>query len=167
MRSLILIIVISFTNHIFSQNQTVEDDFEENGTITNWFGDNCNKNTNQINLYVDSNNNSATVLKYDNVGGTYSNVRFEINNTFDLLSDYVFTLKIYVPSSGLTGSQNNQLSLKLKDGSLNETWFTQSEILKPIILDQWQTISFDYLNDNYINLDQNSHPPKERILIEW
>jgi len=153
MRSLILIIVISFTNHIFSQNQTVEDDFEENGTITNWFGDNCNKNTNQINLYVDSNNNSATVLKYDNVGGTYSNVRFEINNTFDLLSDYVFTLKIYVPSSGLTGSQNNQLSLKLKDGSLNETWFTQSEILKPIILDQWQTISFDFLNDNYINLD--------------
>ena len=166
MRSLIFIIVISFTNHIFSQNQTVEDDFKENGTITNWFGDNCNINTNQINLYVDSNNNSATVLKYDDVGGTYSNVRFEINNTFDLLSDYVFTLKIYVPSSGLTGSQNNQISLKFQDGSLNETWSTQSEILKPIILDQWQTISFDYLNDNYINLDQNSHPPKERILIE-
>ena len=162
MRSLIFIIVISFTNHIFSQNQTVEDDFKENGTITNWFGDNCNINTNQINLYVDSNNNSATVLKYDDVGGTYSNVRFEINNTFDLLSDYVFTLKIYVPSSGLTGSQTNQVSLKLQDGSLNEPWSTQSEILKPIILDQWQTISFDFLNDNYINLDQNSQPPTQR-----
>ena len=96
------------------------------------------------------------------MGGTYSNVRFEINNTFNLLSDYVFTLKIYVPSSGLTGSQTNQVSLKLQDGSLNEPWSTQSEILKPIILDQWQTISFDFLNDNYINLDQNSQPPTQR-----
>ena len=162
MRELILAIIISFSSHILAQNQTVEDDFEGNGTITNWFGDNCNINTNQTNLYADSNNNSATVLKYDDVGGTYSNVRFEINNTFNLLSDYVFTLKIYVPSSGLTGSQTNQVSLKLQDGSLNEPWSTQSEILKPIILDQWQTISFDFLNDNYINLDQNSQQPTQR-----
>ena len=162
MRELILAIIISFSSHILAQNQTVEDDFEGNGTITNWFGDNCNINTNQTNLYADSNNNSATVLKYDDVGGTYSNVRFEINNTFNLLSDYVFTLKIYVPSSGLTGSQTNQVSLKLQDGSLNEPWSTQSEILKPIILDQWQTVSFDFLNDNYINLDQNSPPPSQR-----
>ena len=162
MRNLILLIIIIFSSHIFAQNQTVEDDFEGNGTITNWFGDNCNINTNQTNLYADSNNNSATVLKYDDVGGTYSNVRFEINNTFNLLSDYVFTLKIYVPSSGLTGSQTNQVSLKLQDGSLNEPWSTQSEILKPIILDQWQTINFDFLNDNYINLDQNSQPPTQR-----
>ena len=162
MRELILAIIISFSSHILAQNQTVEDDFEGNGTITNWFGDNCNINTNQTNLYADSNNNSATVLKYDDVGGTYSNVRFEINNTFNLLSDYVFTLKIYVPSSGLTGSQTNQVSLKLQDGLLNEPWSTQSEILKPIILDQWQTISFDFLNDNYINLDQNSQPPTQR-----
>ena len=162
MRELILAIIISFSSHILAQNQTVEDDFEGNGTITNWFGDDCNINANQTNLYADSNNNSATVLKYDDVGGTYSNVRFEINNTFNLLSDYVFTLKIYVPSSGLTGSQTNQVSLKLQDGSLNEPWSTQSEILKPIILDQWQTISFDFLNDNYINLDQNSQPPTQR-----
>ena len=162
MKNVVLLILIFFLNHMFAQNQTIEDDFEGNGTITNWFGDNCNINTNQTNLYADSNNNSATVLKYDDVGGTYSNVRFEINNTFNLLSDYVFTLKIYVPSSGLTGSQTNQVSLKLQDGSLNEPWSTQSEILKPIILDQWQTISFDFLNDNYINLDQNSQPPTQR-----
>ena len=162
MRNLILIIIIFFSSHIYSQNQTVEDDFEGNGTITNWFGDNCNIDTNQTNLYTDSNNNSATVLEYNDVGGTFSNVRFEINNTFNLSSDYVFTLKIYVPSSGLTGNQTNQVSLKLQDGSLNEPWSTQSEILKPIILDQWQTVSFDFLNDNYINLDQNSPPPSQR-----
>ena len=162
MRELILMIIISFSSHIFAQNQTAEDDFEGNGTITNWFGDNCNIDTNQTNLYTDSSNNSATVLKYNDVGYTYSNVRFEINNTFNLSSDYVFTLKIYVPSSGLTGNQTNQVSLKLQDGSLNEPWSTQSEILKPIILDQWQTVSFDFLNDNYINLDQNSPPPTQR-----
>ena len=162
MKNVVLLILIFFLNHMFAQNQTIEDDFEGNGTITNWFGDNCNIDTNQTNLYVDSNNNSATVLKYDDVGGTYSNVRFEVNNTFDLSSDYVFTLKIYVPSPGLTGNQTNQVSLKLQDGSLNEPWSTQSEILKPIILDQWQTVSFDFLNDNYINLDQNSPPPSQR-----
>ena len=162
MRELILAIIISFSSHILAQNQTVEDDFEGNGTITNWFGDNCNINTNQTNLYADSNNNSATVLKYDDLGDTYSNVRFEINNTFNLSSDYVFTFKIYVPSFGLTGNQTNQVSLKLQDGSLNEPWSTQSEILKPITLDQWQTVSFDFLNDNYINLDQNSQPPTQR-----
>ena len=162
MRELILAIIISFSSHILAQNQTVEDDFEGNGTITNWFGDNCNIDTNQTNLYTDSNNNSATVLEYNDVGGTFSNVRFEINNTFNLSSDYVFTLKIYLPSSGLTGNQTNQVSLKLQDGSLNEPWSTQSEILKPIILDQWQTVSFDFLNDNYINLDQNSPPPSQR-----
>ena len=161
MKNVVLLILIFFLNHMFAQNQTIEDDFEGNGTITNWFGDNCNIDTNQTNLYVDSNNNSATVLKYDDVGGTYSNVRFEVNNTFDLSSDYVFTLKIYVPSPGLTGNQTNQVSLKLQDGSLNEPWSTQSEILKPIILDQWQTVSFDFLNDNYINLDQNSPPPSQ------
>ena len=163
MKNIVLLILIFFLNHMFAQNQTIEDDFEGNGTITNWFGDNCNIDTNQTNLYVDSNNNSATVLKYDDVGGTYSNVRFEVNNTFDLSSDYVFTLKIYVPSPGLTGNQTNQVSLKLQDGSLNEPWSTQSEILKPIILDQWQTVSFDFLNDNYINLDQNSPPPSQRM----
>ena len=163
MKNVVLLILIFFLNHMFAQNQTIEDDFEGNGTITNWFGDNCNIDTNQTNLYVDSNNNSATVLKYDDVGGTYSNVRFEVNNTFDLSSDYVFTLKIYVPSPGLTGNQTNQVSLKLQDGSLNEPWSTQSEILKPIILDQWQTVSFDFLNDNYINLDQNSPPPSQRM----
>ena len=35
MRNLILLIIIIFSSHIFAQNQTVEDDFEGNGTITN------------------------------------------------------------------------------------------------------------------------------------
>ena len=39
---------------------------------------------------------------------------------------------------------------------------TQSEIIKPIELDQWQTVIFDFENDNFINLDPNSPPPITR-----
>jgi beta-glucanase (GH16 family) len=145
-----------------AQTQTVEDDFEGNGTINTWFGDDCNINTNFPNPFQDGINPSATVLEYDDVGGEYANVRFEVGNTFDLSSDYMFSLKIYVPTAGITGNQPNQISLKLQNGTLPSPWSTQSEIIKPIILDQWQIVTFDFLNDDYINLDPNSPPPTER-----
>jgi beta-glucanase (GH16 family) len=145
-----------------AQTQTVEDDFEGNGTINTWFGDDCNINTNFPNPFQDGINPSATVLEYDDVGGEYANVRFEVGNNFDLSSDYMFSLKIYVPTAGITGNQPNQISLKLQNGTLPSPWSTQSEIIKPIILDQWQIVTFDFLNDDYINLDPNSPPPTER-----
>jgi beta-glucanase (GH16 family) len=156
------LLFLSISNLIQAQTQTVEDDFEGNGTITSWYGDNCNMNTSFPNPYPQSINTSATVLKYDDVGGQYANVRFQLSNQFDLSSDYIFSLKIYVPTAGITGSQPNQVSLKLQNGSLPAPWSTQSEIIKPIVLDQWQIVTFDFLNDNYINLDPNSLPPTQR-----
>ncbi len=151
-----------FTTTIHAQIQTVEDDFEGNGTITTWTGDDCNFNSNLANPHVQGINTSATVLEYQDVGGQYANVRFEVANTFDLSTDHVFTLKIYVPSSGLTGNQTNQISLKLQDGTSGTPWSTQSEIIKPLQLDQWQVVSFDFLNDSYFNLDPTSPPPTQR-----
>ena len=164
MRASILstIVFILFSFQIQAQTQTVEDDFEGNGTITNWFGDDCNINTSYFNPFPQGINNSATVMEYDDVGGQYANVRFEVSNNFDLSTDYIFSLKIYVPTSGLTGNQPNQVSLKLQDGSLPAPWSTQCEIIKPIVLDQWQTISFNFFEDSYINLDPNSLPPTQR-----
>jgi beta-glucanase (GH16 family) len=52
--------------------------------------------------------------------------------------------------------------LKLQDGNLAQPWDTQCEIIKPIILNQWQTISFDFANDLYINLNAGSPPPTQR-----
>lgn len=150
-----------FCFHV-SNAQTIEDDFEGNGTITTWAGDDCGINTSFGNPHQVGINTSPTVLKYSDNGGQYANVRFDANSNFNLSTNSTFSFKIYVPSSGLTGNQTNQVSLKLQDGTLDAPWSTQSEIIKPIVLNQWQTISFDFANDNYINLDGGSPPPIQR-----
>ncbi|WP_225035755.1 family 16 glycosylhydrolase [Winogradskyella sp. SM1960] len=142
--------------------QSVEDDFEGDGTITTWFGDDCGLDTNFNNPYQEGINVSNTVLEYNDEGGSYGNVRFDVSSNFDLTINNSFSLKIYVPSSGITGNQTNQVSLKLQDGTLNEPWTTQSEIIKPILLDQWQELVFNFEADNYINLDSSSLPPIQR-----
>jgi len=159
-RYLLLSIFFGLVININAQN--VEDNFEGSGTITTWFGDNCDMNTNFANPHQVGINNSTTVLRYHDIGGQYANVRFDVSNNFDLSIYSTFVLKIYVPSSGLTGSQTNQISLKLQDGTLTEPWITQSEIIKTINLDEWQEVSFDFANDNYINLDGGSPPPITR-----
>jgi len=145
-----------------AQAQLLSDDFEGNGNIRTWFGDGCAIDTTFANPHPQGLNNSATVLRYHDLGGQYANVRFDILGNFVLTAQQVFSLKIYVPSSGLTGTAPNQLSLKLQNGVLGSPWSTQCEIIKPLLLDQWQTISFDFANDSYINLDPNSPPPLQR-----
>lgn len=147
---------------IIASSQTVQDDFEGNGTITTWYGDNCNINIALSNPFPQGINTSATVMEYGDVGGQYANVGFDVSNNYDLSTNHTFSIKIYVPSNGLTGNQYNQVSLKLQDGTLNQPWITQCEIIKPIALNQWQTVTFDFENDNYINLDNNSLPPTQR-----
>ena len=156
----ILIIIFSWVFTI--EAQTVEDDFEGSGTITSWFGDDCGLNTSFLNPHQQGINTSNTLLRYDDTGGLFANVRFDVNNNFDLSTNNSFSLKIYVPSGNLTGSQPNQISLKLQDGTLGAPWSTQSEIIKPILLDQWQVVSFDFEHDSFINLDGSSLPPMQR-----
>ncbi|SDI49702.1 family 16 glycosylhydrolase [Winogradskyella thalassocola] len=142
--------------------QSVEDDFEGIGTITTWFGDDCEMDSSANNPYQQGVNVSNTVLEYNDIGGQYGNVRFDVSTNFDLTIKNSFSLKIYVPSGGITGNQTNQISLKLQDGTLSEPWTTQSEIIKPILLDQWQEVIFNFETDNYINLDVGSVPPIQR-----
>ncbi|MFT5849000.1 family 16 glycosylhydrolase [Psychroserpens sp.] len=142
--------------------QVVADDFEGFGTIYSWYGDDCIVDANFLNPYQQGINVSNTVLEYHDIGGQYANVQFDIDTTYDLTMNNSFSLNVYVPSSGLTGSEINQISLKLQDKNIEFPWMTQSEIVKPIVLDQWQTITFDFENDFYINLDSNSLPPIER-----
>jgi beta-glucanase (GH16 family) len=161
MRHLYLLLLISFS--FFNSNaQTVQDDFEGSGTITSWSGDDCGMNNNFPNPYKQGINTSNTVLKYDDIGGTYANVRFDVPTNFNISDKNVFVLKIYVPSSGLTGSQQNQVSLKLQNNTLALPWTTQTEIKKTILLNQWQEITFDFINDGYININGSSGAPKNR-----
>ena len=161
MRHFLVITIFSLLS-IICNAQTVHDDFEGSGTITTWFGDACGMNNNFSNPFQQGVNTSATVLEYNDTGGQYANVRFDIPGNFDFSTKNTFALKVYVPSSGLTGSQTNQMSLKLQDGNLAEPWTTQSEIIKTISVDQWQVVTFNFDTDVFINFDGNSPPPNQR-----
>jgi beta-glucanase (GH16 family) len=156
---LTIIASLLFCGALFSQPQIARDNFEGNSTISTWLGDDCIMDNNFINPYSTGINTSSKVLKYSDVGGQYANVRFDAGFNFNLSLSSKFSLKLYVPSSGITGNQNNQISLKLQNGSLASPWQTQSEIIKPVVLNQWQTITFDFATDAYINLNSSSGNP--------
>lgn len=162
-RRIISLFFMLFCVISFSQTQISQDDFEGTSSISSWFGDDCTIDITYNNPFPIGINTSAKVLKYSDVGGLYANVRFDAGFNFNLMTSSVFSLKIYVPSNGITGNQNNQISLKLQNGSLAQPWSTQSEIIKPILLDQWQTITFDFAIDPFINLDPNSLDPLNRL----
>ena len=160
MRALYLILLLAAGSLTYAQQ--VADDFEAGTPSLSWEGDDCNLNPDRANPFPNADNGSATVLEYHDVGGTWANVRFQQGESFDLANYSRFSVKLYVSSAGLTGSQSNQVSLKLQNGDLPEPWSTQTEIIKPIVLDQWQTLVFDFATGPYMNLDAGSLPPVER-----
>ncbi|MBK8081863.1 MAG: family 16 glycosylhydrolase [Saprospiraceae bacterium] len=162
MRTIISLLFLFFCVTLFSQTQISQDDFEGTSSIPSWFGDDCIIDTHFNNPYPIGINTSAKVLKYSDVGGLYANVGFDAGFNFNLLTSSVFSLKVYVPSNGITGNQNNQISLKLQNGSIAEPWSTQCEIIKPILLNQWQTITFNFATDAFINFNPNSLNPLNR-----
>lgn len=146
---------------VSAQPVSLIDDFEGNGNIT-WIGDGAIINTSLSNPFAQGINSSATVMEYHDQGAQYANVRFDAGFEFNLAENYIFTLKVYVPSGGITGAQPNQISLKLQNNNLPAPWSTQTEIIKPIVLDQWQELTFDFLNDPFININGISPPPTQR-----
>jgi len=152
--------LVFFAN--LAQAQSLEDDFEGNSTISTWTGDDCNINTSLNNPVAQGINPSNTVLEYHDIGGQYANIRFDAGRNFNIASYATFSFKIYIPSSGLTGNQNNQVSLKLQDGNLGAPWTTQTEIIKNVITNQWQTLSFNFISDPFINMDAGSANPAQR-----
>ncbi|MFB0998019.1 MAG: beta-glucanase, partial [Flavobacteriales bacterium] len=100
----ILLLIIS--NNVLSQ--TLQDNFDGYGNISIWEGDNCNIDTSFNNPFSSAINSSTKVLKYDDYGSAYANVKFDIGRNLNLSQNNVISLKIYVPSSGITGTQNNQ-----------------------------------------------------------
>ena len=162
MRNFIFLTTILSSTLFYSQVQISQENFEGNSTITSWFGDDCGMNSNFINPFPTGINTSSKVLKYSDIGGLYANVRFDAGFNYNLLSSSVFSLKIYVPSSGISGNQTNQISLKLQNGSIAQPWSTQCEIRKSILLNQWQTITFNFATDNFVNFSANSFNPLYR-----
>lgn len=162
-----LFILLSSVNYA----QNIEDDFEGNGTIDTWNAFDCVVNSNLPNPEPQGINTSNTVLEYFDYGGLWGNVFFEAGENFNIAEYPEFSFKIYVPSSSITGNQPSQVTLKLQNSKVIDPWKGQTLINKPIELDQWQEVSFNFLTDNYVNLDPNSPPPStrndfDRVLIQ-
>ena len=90
---------ILFLIPYFYSAQTVEDNFEGNGTIS-WQLDPTQIimiDVNFSNPFQNGINNSSTVLKYDDDGSApYANIRFNTPANFDLSAHNTFSLKIYI-----------------------------------------------------------------------
>jgi beta-glucanase (GH16 family) len=160
---------IFFSLGIFAQN--IEDDFEGNGTIDNWGAVDCVVNSNYPNPVPQGINTSNKVLEYFDYGGLWGNAVFEVSQNFNIADYPEFSFKIYVPSGSLTGSQPNQVTLKLQNSRVIDPWKSQTQITKPIVLDQWQVVSFNFITDTHVNFDPNSPPPInrrdfDRVLIQ-
>ncbi len=143
--------------------QLLVDDFDGNSTISSWYADDALMDTAFANPFVEGTNLSARVLRYEDGGGTFANIGFDANERIRISEETLFRLKIYVPSDGVTGNQPNQISLKLQDGNRAQPWATQTEIIHSIRLDEWQEVSFDFVEGSYVNLDPNSPAPRERM----
>lgn len=160
-KSIIFLAIVTLVlNGTMAQN--LQDDFEGSGTISVWKQDASIVTYPFANPNKTSKNNSNNVLRYEDLGGDYANVFFDVGQNIDMNSNSSFKLKVYVPSSSVSGSSPNQVSLKLQDGTINQPWTTQTEIIQPLQLDTWQELIFDFKNGNFINLDAGSANPVDR-----
>ena len=161
MKNIFSVLIVFTGISLFAQTD-INEDFESNNSEYNWFADDAQIDTHFSNPQQNASNNSNYVLQYEDVGGNFANVGFDYGENFNLTGTHQFSLMIYVSSSTITGNSPNQISLKLQNANLGAPWSTQTEIIKSINLDQWQTVTFDFNNDNYVNLDPNSPPPSQR-----
>ena len=79
---------------------------------------------------------------------------------FDLSNANKVSVDVYVPSSSITGSQDNKLWIKLQDGSKDRPWEGQVTKEKAIELDKWQYLEFDFS-------DQKDQTAFSRLLLQF
>lgn len=127
------------------------DDFDGNGNIT-WNSATSGSNDAGfgVNFSVEANpnasgiNSSANVGKYEDTGAQYANMNFDYGQNFDLSTNNVFRVKVYVPTPTTAYTAPAQLALKLQNGTSAAPWETQVEIVQPYQYDTWQELVFDF-----------------------
>jgi hypothetical protein len=76
-------------------------------TISTWYEDNVLTDINFDNPLINLSNQSSTVLRHQDEGEAYANIRFDSSSAILLDQNLIFSLKIYVACSALTGNQNS------------------------------------------------------------
>ena len=127
------------------------DDFEGAGNIT-WnsatsgsndagFGVNFTTVTNPDSSGI---NTSVNVGRYEDTNAQYSNMAFDVSSPFDLTTNNVVTVKVYVPTPSTAYESTAQLELKLQDKNSSTPWETQAAVAQSYSYDTWQTLTFDF-----------------------
>ena len=127
------------------------DDFEGAGNIT-WnsatsgsndagFGVNFTTVTNPDSSGI---NTSANVGRYEDTNAQYANMAFDVSSPFDLTTNNVVTVKVYVPTPSTAYESTAQLELKLQDKNSSTPWETQAAVAQSYSYDTWQTLTFDF-----------------------
>ncbi len=171
MRYLFITSILFFSLSIFSQEQTLEDDFEGNGNIV-W-------NTTGIdgfdiidNFAPSDVNSSEMVAKYQKGAGEWTSVLTVLDYKMDLSVRNQFTLKVFVPSFNdyvtvcdpgtdwiADHNLKPQIDVKLQDSSLEgNAWQTQQVRTQTLTEDQfgkWVELTFDYSDvSDRVDFDQ-------------
>jgi hypothetical protein len=88
------------------------------------------------------------VLQYTDDLSSYSNLQMRFCSKLDLNSVNTISLRAMIDGTSLTGSQNNQLQLKLQDATEATPWTNQQTVTKDItVTDEWVDLTFAF-SDN-------------------
>ena len=127
------------------------DDFEGNGNITwNSATSGANDAGFGVNFSTEANpssggiNTSANVGKYEDTGAQYANMNFDYGQNFDLSTNNIFRVKVFVPTPTTAHTAPTQLALKLQNGATAAPWETQVEVIQSYQYDTWQELVFDF-----------------------
>ena len=93
----------------------------------------------------------------------YSNMQIQFNSKIDMNKLNTISLRAYIDSSTLSGSQTNQLALKLQDSSENEPWTNQNTVVQEIsATDQWVDLVFTFNDTASMSRDD-----VDRIVVQF
>ncbi len=97
---------------------------------------------------------SDTALEYfDDGTGQYANMQIRFNGKIDMTVMNTYTMDVYIDAASLTGSQANQLELKLQDATEAQPWLDQQTVIQEITPDVWQTVTFAFNGDDAMSRD--------------
>ena len=88
----------------------------------------------------------GTVMQYVDDGTyQYSNMHIQFKSKVDLTQMNTITLEVYIHGDSLSGTQTNQLALKLQDSSEGQPWNNQNVVTKEIdSVDVWKELTFTF-----------------------
>ena len=103
----------------------------------------------ELTVVSDPTDDSNKVLKYNDTGNYWTQMRLQYENKLDLKTLNKFTVRAYVPSALMDGNSSGStdypsLSFRLQNRDLSAPYNSDKRIHKELVADQWNTVEFDF-----------------------